>query len=127
MVALGDYYKFTRSLDPRTGNLTMVNQRWKAGSPAAEIVLRVLKTPKGTYLPDPTFGFDYSLLDHVRPDSEEKIKAGIRECLNYLVKDRVITDLNIKVEVDAKKKTVLFDVSFIDPLLKQRKSVRDFF
>ncbi len=121
------YYKFTRSLDPSTGNVLLENQRWKGGSPAAEIVLRVLRTPKGSYLPDPTFGFDYSLLNHLTNDSEARIKAGIETALNYLVQDSVISSLKVKVQVDILRKAVVYDVSFYDPLLRQRTSVAERF
>lgn len=110
----GVYYAHTRALDPVTGDVRLSGGQWVVGSPAAELVLQVLRTPKGTYLPDPSYGIDLSAVTHDHPNVTAKLHAAITAALRHLVEDGFITDLLVKVQRSGRGR-LGYDVSFYDP------------
>lgn len=113
-----EHYAYTRALDTRTGDYILRGATWAAGQPAAEVVMRVLKTPTGTYPADPAFGIDYSVFDHAIAGSEARIEAAIRRGLKYLTDAQVITQLFMTVQTSRERAIV--DLQFFDPRARQR-------
>lgn len=115
------YYAETRSLNPLTGDLYFTEPRWIAGSPLAEIAVRVVRTPKGRYLPDPTFGVDYSVLKKRNNNTAAAFTAALKDAFDRYVKRGIMRDL--KVSVTEMKKYFVFRIAFIDTRTGQQISI----
>lgn len=118
MTARVRYYAFTRALDPGTGYIRVSGNTWVPGSPMVEVVLRIIRTPKGTFLPDPNFGVDYSLVEKARTNSGATFRAELSRALRTLVTTNAIRDLAIQVET--KGTTLLWQIDFVDVRLGER-------
>lgn len=113
-MTLQPFYAFTPELD-ESGDVALDGSTYSWGSPMVEIVKRVLRTPRGTYLPDPSFGVDYSVVDKARPDAGARFQAAILAALRPWTLRREIVDLSVAVEVT--DSTLRYEISFSDPRL----------
>ena len=107
-------YQYARQFDAGTGDVKMNGATWATDRPLTAIVLRVLRTPLGTYLPDPNFGIDYSKVDKARPNAGAELQAAIRRGLEFLTRARLLTKLVVTTPTVAGS-TITFDVKFTDP------------
>lgn len=107
------YYAFTRKLDPARGVPVVDSGSWTAGSPMAEVIVRVLRTPKGSYRADPSFGVEYKDIDKGAPDAPTRLQLAIETALAVYVRDKLITDLRVKVQRAGSQ--LRYEVSFTDP------------
>lgn len=78
-----------------------------------EVVVRVLRTPRGSFLPDPTFGVDYRLVTKAHPNSPATLQSAIVEALKRFTDIGLITDLTVNVE--RRGTQLLWEVIFRDP------------
>jgi hypothetical protein len=106
------FYAYTRRLDSGTGERVMAGGTWAAGLPSAEKIIHRLRTPKGRYLPDPTFGIDLRALQKLGPTSPKDIRAAIVTALDPLVTagDIRITALSVIVN----HTTVTYALDYVD-------------
>lgn len=90
---------YARKLNGVTGDYVWDAARSSiaAGDPDAEAVLRVLRTPRGRYLPSPSFGLDYNVLGSDGPDADSRIDREVRRALSRLVSVRRLRDLAVAV------------------------------
>lgn len=109
-----DYYAYTRALTP-AGDLAFDDARssWAGGSPMAEVVERVLRTPRGSYLPDPRFGVDFASVQKNTPNAGARFRDAILAALKYLTDARLIVSLT--VETEARGAQLLYRITFTDP------------
>lgn len=108
------YYAVARRLDAGAGDVVMAGATWARGQPAAEIVLRCLRTPRGRYLPDPTYGLDYAALQKGGPNAGARVDAAVRAALAPLVRRGVLKD-RPEITVTVTGTSLLIDVAFVDP------------
>lgn len=113
-------YAVTRSLDPGKGDVLMDGLTWKQGQPMTEVVLRILRTPRGRYLPDPTFGVDYSAVNKALPGAGAAWRAAVLDALRSLIDRGYIA--NVAVTVDTAGDRLLYQVDFTDVQAQQRGS-----
>lgn len=116
--AIGDRFKqayaFTPRFDPKTRDFVMRGSTFDAGSPALEWVLLTLATPLGSYLPDPTLGPDYRILDKLRTNLASLWKASVVKALARGIPAR-IAEGTLEVEVDPPARgKILYSVAFTD-------------
>lgn len=119
-------YAVTRALNAGTGDTLMSGSNWKAGVPATEVVLRILRTQRGSYAPDVTFGRDFSIIDKLGPQTPALWQAETQRALAAIVQNGLIAELVVEVQSTGKS-TLLESISFIDPRSAnpQRQSVRN--
>lgn len=108
-----NYYAHTRMLDAVTGDVVMDGGTWKADPPMVSIVTRVLRTQRGTYLPDPTFGVDWARVDKQRPNVSELLRTSIMEGLQRYLDRKLLSSIAITSELVGAR--LSFVVSFLDP------------
>lgn len=107
------YYAVTRSINPATGQPRLRDGAWLRGSPMAEVVVNVLRTPKGSFKPDPSFGVDYSDIEKGSADAPSKLIAAIEAALARYVRDNLLANLNVSAERAGQ--VIRYEVSFDDP------------
>lgn len=107
------YYAHCRALDAVTGDVVMDGGTWKTDPPMVGVVTRVLRTQRGSYLPDPTFGVDWSKVDKLRPNVAELLRVAIMEALQRYLDRGLISSVAITASVAAG--ALFFAVSFLDP------------
>lgn len=107
-------YQYTRAFDAGTGDVLMSGASWKQDRPLTAIVLRVIRTPLGMYLPDLNFGIDYSTLDKARPNAGAELQAAIRRGLAFLTRAGLLTKLVVTTPT-VSGSTIVFSVAFTDP------------
>ena len=92
---------YARRLDPTAGELlfTQKTNAWTVGDPDTEAVVRVLRTPLGSYLPDPTFGLDYGLIQARGTNAQANIERELARALARVVKQRGLRNLTITVSL----------------------------
>lgn len=105
--------RVTRKLHPRTGHIVLQGGRWVRGVPMLEVVLRVLRTSKGDYPPDPSFGVDYGSVDKGAPNAAAALKLAIEEALAPYTRTRQIQMLSVDVQRAGDR--LVYDVAFVDP------------
>lgn len=95
---------YTPALDGLTGEMRfdVSTNTWEAGDPDAEALLHCVRTELGTYLPDPTFGFNYALIQKREPNSEAIIRGELLRCTARVVRIRGLTDVVARVEFQGK-------------------------
>ena len=97
---------------------------WKrATSPAAEMVLLILRTQRGRCLVDPDMGVDWAKVDKLRTDASATANAIITAALAPLVSDGKISELSVRADVYPVRGMIAFDVSFVDVQLRTRERV----
>lgn len=97
---------------------------WKrAASPAAEMVLLILRTQRGRCLVDPDMGVDWAKVDKLRTDASATANAIIAAVLAPLVSDGKISELAVRADVYPARGMIAFDVSFVDVQLRTRERV----
>lgn len=97
---------------------------WKrASSPAAEMVLLALRTPRGRCLVDTDMGVPWDKVDKLRTDAAATAKAIILAALKPMVDAGQIRDVVVSVEVYPARGALLFDVAFVDVQLQTRERV----
>ena len=97
---------------------------WKrASSPAAEMVLLILRTQRGRCLVDPDMGVDWAKVDKLRTDASATANAIIAAVLAPLVSDGKISELAVRADVYPARGMIAFDVSFVDVQLRTRERV----
>lgn len=108
-------YAITRRLDPNTGlfDLDTDGRDWAEGEPATELVIRALRTPRGSCPLDPEYGLDVSSLDRVWPNLAARVTTAIGDALAFLTRTRRITDLRITVQTERDR--LAYAVRFYDP------------
>lgn len=116
------YRAWTRTLSAITGQPVMTGGAWVPGSPAAEVVVWTLRTPLGTFLPDPARGVDYAVIRRAEPGAPARLSAAITAALAYAVTDGTIADL--RVSSRAREGYIQADVNFVDPRDLDRRSQR---
>jgi len=117
------YYAVTRKLDPATGQwvLDADGRTYARGQPATELVVRALRTPRGSCPLDPTYGLDVSRLDRARPDLAVTAQSAITAALAFLTSAGRITDL--RVTASAERDRLVYSVDFYDPRARTRATV----
>lgn len=115
------YYAFARDFSSPTAQPTITTGHWTPGAPALQRVLRILRTPLGGCLLDPTLGVDWRRLDKAAPNAAVTCRAIVLAGLKRLVADGSIT--NVSVAVDQPNSTALYyTVTFTDPRLPTLQS-----
>lgn len=119
------FYAFARALDPLSGDLRFnaATQAFVEGQPLAEVVLRVLRTPRGQCLADPGFGLDYATLDKASANLAARFDAAVRDALRFLTTPGLITDLALTVSAD--RSQLGFTLAFVDPRDSARTVIKD--
>lgn len=115
-------YLFSPALDPVTGDWLAGTDR-PGGAPAVQIVLWTLRTHRGSFAPDETFGLDYRVAQRRTASTQADWKAEVERALARHVRARVITDLRVTVDPPAKGR-LLYDVAFKDPRTAERETLR---
>lgn len=117
-------YAVTRRRDPTSGEALFDGNRWATSpSPMVEVVLMVLRTPLGANA-DVTLGVDWRRVDKLGTGAAATAKAAIEEALRFLVASGQIARLAVEAEVDARRGALLYSVSFTDPRLARRPTIR---
>jgi phage baseplate assembly protein W len=116
------YYARTRALDPATGDLRLAGGNYVAGNPMLEVVLRVLRTPRGSYLPDPTFGVDMTVLRKASVGVAAAWRAAVIAALRRYTDRGLITDLKVTVETEGSR--LYYSLEFVDPRSRTREPTR---
>ncbi len=110
---MGAATPYARELDARTGDVALDGDRHRAGAPLLEVAKRVVRTPLGRFLPDPTFGVDYAAVERAAP---EQRPAALRDALVAAFRrwtDRgVMVDLTVKTEAVGRQ--LRFSAEFYD-------------
>lgn len=108
-------YAVTRRLDPNTGlfDLDTDGRDWAEGEPATELVIRALRTPRGSCPLDPEYGLDTSALDRVWPNLAARVTVAINDALAFLTRTKRITDVRITVQTERDR--CVYSVRFYDP------------
>jgi phage baseplate assembly protein W len=117
------YYAHTRALDAQSGDKRVAGGTYVAGDPMTEVVLRILRTPRGRYLPDPTFGVDYSVIQKAGAGVAAAWRAAVLAALDRLIKRNLITHVRVIVDT-SKPGQLLYDVEFRDPRNSAREPTR---
>lgn len=116
-------YAYSRALNAGSGDLQFSGSTFVAAtSPALEIVLRTLRTVRGSCLASPAFGVAWDRVATLRTTAVADARSAITDGLIGLVRANVIRDLVLDVEVDAGRGRVLFAVAFLDVRLGTRVS-----
>lgn len=111
------------AMDPGTGVLLQdeAGQNFKRGDATLERVIRVLRTPRGQCVLDPSYGVDMSFVDKAHPDLAARWQAAVIEALRPEVESGAISD--VAVSVDAVGGHLLYSVSFVDVLARARRTI----
>lgn len=117
-----EYYADTPAIDPATGELVMAGSIPALGQPTAQIVLLTLRTELGTNATDSEDGTDYGPAEQASPDTAVRMKDKITRALAPLTESAVIKDLRVAVQV--KGQTLLYEASFVDPRSGERQKVK---
>lgn len=105
---------YVRALDPGMGDVVHHDGgTWEADGPGTAAVVRTLRTVKGSFAPDRTFGTEYQLVDRQRPNAAATLAAVLREALARLVRADTIRELDVRTEVVGDQPRA--EVSFVDP------------
>jgi phage baseplate assembly protein W len=90
-------YAYCRQLDPKTGDVLMNGATWKASpTPMLEVVLRVLRTPLGRYVPNANFGVDYGILQSLLPTTGSAWRAEVLRALKTYVDLNLISSPSVQ-------------------------------
>lgn len=120
-------YAYTRRRDATSGEVQFDGNRWASSpAPMAEVVLMVLRTQTGTNA-DVTFGVDWRRVRKLGTGAAATCKAAIEEGLRYLVAAGQIERLAVETEADVMRGLMLYTVSFTDPRLDRRSTIRGSF
>ncbi len=116
-------YAITRTLDPNTGlfELDDDGREWAEGQPATELVVRALRTPRGSCPLDPTYGIDTSSFARAWPNVAARVTTAIGEALAFLTKPGRITGLTVTVK--AERDRLFYEVRFTDPRARTTNAV----
>jgi hypothetical protein len=106
------YYAACRKLDPGKGDYVFAGTTWAQGSPMVEIVVRGLRTPRGRYLPDPTWGVDLSNVNKLLPTAAASLRAAILQFLQPYQKQNLIR--NVTVATSQGNGFMTYEVDFFD-------------
>ncbi len=120
-------YAITRARSPVTGEVLFDDRRatWRvAPSPATEVVLIILRTPRGSCLVDPTRGVDYSRINKLRTDAPATARAAVTEALQSVVTAGLIRDVRVEARVFASSSRLELDVSFVDVQLRTNERTK---
>lgn len=115
------YYAVTKALDPATGDYKFSGSVHTRGSPMREIIIRILRTPKGQCLANPNFGIDLSLVRKQFPNTAQNLKNSISQSVKYLVDQNLISNLEISVDSDTSTSTLKYQISFTDNQANNRE------
>lgn len=111
-------YAYCRTLDPKTGDVVMNGARWAPSAvPMLDVVLRILRTPLGKYLPNKNFGVDYSVVQKVLPTTGNAWRAEVLRALKPYVDQNLISPPKVTVDTDGSQ--MVFEVAFVDVRGKQ--------
>lgn len=116
------YYDRARALDPGTGDYAVDTgtATYRTGQPMAEVLVRVLRTPRGRYLPDPTYGLDLAAVRLAPPlQQATQLQAEILRALRPWTARGLLTRV-LAVTERRPSGALLYDVSFADPRDPQR-------
>lgn len=112
------YYAIARELTS-AGGVSLAGGTWTRGQPLVERVKRALRTPRGAFLPDPTFGLDLALVRRAAPAARPAaLKAAVRDALARFVRAGDLTDL--AVDAEALGTRLFYTVSFRDARTGER-------
>lgn len=115
-------YVFSPALDPLTGDWLAGTDR-PGSAPAAQIVLWTLRTQRGSFAADETFGVDYRVAQRRSSSTQADWKAEVERALARHVRRGVISKLAVTVDPPAKGR-LLYDVAFVDPRTQERDALR---
>jgi phage baseplate assembly protein W len=79
-----------------------------------EIAVRILRTPRGTYQLDQTFGVDMSGVKTITSGTAATFQAAIYQAFDMYIKRGFITKFKASVSLSASG-ALTYDVSFLDP------------
>lgn len=115
-------YAVTRARSGLTGEVlwdAKRNNTWQlAQSPAAELVLFILRTQKGKCLVRPDLGVDWSRVNKLRTDARATAEAAVRDALAEPVRSGAIRDVEVAARVYPSRSLLELDVSFVDVRLR---------
>jgi len=114
-------YATTRARSGVSGEVLFVARKgtWQnAQSPAAEMVLLILRTPKGRCLVRPEMGVDWRRVNKLRTDAGNTARAAVLDALGPLVQTGYIADPRASVRVYPTRGYLELDVSFVDVRLR---------
>lgn len=107
-------YALTAALDPATGDAVLEDGRRAHGeAPMLQCVLRILRTVRGEYAYDPTFGVDYSVARKASPGTAAAWRGAVIAALEPLVRRGSITRVQVSAELSGER--LLYEVTFADP------------
>jgi hypothetical protein len=106
------YYAATQTLNAGTGEIEHAGSVRKRGEPMLEVVKRVMRTPLGSYLPDPTFGIRMPP-DKSVPGAAATFRESIYEAFRFYTQQGLMTELSAMIETDGMK--LLYQIEFRDP------------
>ena len=106
-------YAIARQIDPGTGDVVMNGATWAYQRPLTAMVLGVLRTPLGSYLPDITYGLDYSRLQKMTPSIGADFQAALTQALRFLTSKGQLK--NLRVTYSTTGTALIFNVTFTDP------------
>lgn len=108
-------YAITRKLDANTGlfELDTDGREWAAGEPATELVVRALRTPRGSCPLDPTYGIDVTAFARAWSNVGARVTAAIAEALAFLTRSGRIASLTVTVQTERDR--LFYEVTFVDP------------
>lgn len=110
-MATSQHYAITRRLTAN-GDVALAGTTWAQGSPMREVAKRLLRTPLGRYLPDPTWGVDYGAIQTGRADAAAKWRDSVLAAMRRYVLRGLIAKLAVAAEVDRDR--LRFEVRFAD-------------
>jgi phage baseplate assembly protein W len=119
---IATYYAVTRAMT-ETGDVSFAGATWTRGQPLVERVRRCLRTRRGSYLPDPTFGVDTSVLQKATPNVARVWTDAVRAALERFARRGELADLSVRVE--ARGDRLFYEVSFVDVRARERATVRE--
>lgn len=119
-----EYYAHTRYLTDG-GDVEMDGTSWRTGAPMIEVAKRILRTPKGSFIPDPTFGLDFSVVQVARSDAGPRFSAAVREAFDSFRKAGLMQRFRVVVEVADDR--LRYEISFYDPRAREVASLKGVF
>lgn len=93
---------YTRSIDPSSGELLFdqSSSSWTAGDPDAEALVRVFRTDKGSFVPDPEFGFDHTVFLKKGENAKAEITRECRRATARIVARRRLENVEFDVQIE---------------------------
>lgn len=89
-----------------------------------EVVLAVLRTPKGRCLVDPDLGVDWSRVQNLTANAGSVAKAVIESALQRYVSAGLIANLQVATQADPEYGRLVYGLEFRDVRAQQRVTIQ---